>query len=140
MLNSKNYNLYSISLISCFVVTLIVFSIPIFPTYVIGDTVDGITELVFSGYSWFHLSNAFLVLLSIIPLIVMLISYIIQMIYIFKFDKFSKLQSLAFSFPFLFICIFCYMFGAYVAGGIFTAIFIYMSIVTNIEINRRIEQ
>lgn len=138
MLNNNKFNLYSISLISCFIVALIVFCIPIFPTYVIGDTVDGVTELVFSGYSWFHLSNAFLVLLSVVPLIVMLFSFIIQLIYIFKFDKFSKLQSLAFSFPFLFICIFCYMFAAYVAGGIFTAIFIYLSVVTNIEIYNRI--
>lgn len=128
------------SLISCFAVSIVIFCLPIFPTYVIGATVDGVTELIFNGYSWFMDSNAFLVIMSILPLAIILISFIIQMVYIFKLGKFSKFQSIAFSIPFLFISIFCYMFAGYLAGGLFTAIFIYISIVTNIEINHYVKE
>ena len=136
MLKLNKDKLYYLSLIICFIVSILIFCFPIYPTYIIGDTVDGVTQLVISGYSWFWNSHAFLVLFSIIPMALILLSFIIQMIYLFKLNRFSKVQSIIFSLPFLFICIFCFIFAAYVPGGIFAAIFIYISIVANISINR----
>lgn len=137
MSKRKKFNLYSISFLSCFLLTLLVLFLPIFPTFVIGSTVDEVTELILTGYSYFFASSAFLVLMSIVPLSIILIAFIVQSIYVFKLDRFSKFQSIAFSIPFLFISIFCYFSSAYLGGGIFTAIFIYISIITNIEIYKQ---
>jgi len=130
--------LYKISLISCFGLLVLCLLLPIFPSYSSGTTEGGTSEIILDGYFNFFLAlerNIFALAL-VVPMIFTIASFVWQTVNIFKRDKFSSIQAMLFSFSFLFITGFAIALS-YTAFWIVTAVvFIYLSGVTIVRINK----
>jgi len=130
--------LYKISLIGCFGLLALCLILPIFPSYSSVSTESGTGEILLDGYFNFFLTlgrNIFALAL-VVPMIFTIASFVWETVIIFKRDKFSSIQAMLFSFSFLFITGFAIALS-YTAFWIITAvIFVYLSGVTILRINK----
>jgi len=112
--------------------------LPIFPSYSLVETEAGTSELVLDGYFNFFstLERNIFALALVVPMIFTLASFVWQTVNIFKRDRFSSIQAMLFSFSFLFITGFAIALS-YTAFWIITAVmFVYLSGVTIVRINK----
>lgn len=130
--------LYKISLISCFGLLALCLILPIFPSYIPVVSESGTGTIILDGYFNFFstLERNIFALALVVPMIFTLASFVWQTVNIFKRDRFSSIQAMLFSFSFLFITGFAIALS-YTAFWIITAVmFVYLSGVTIVRINK----